>query len=377
MMCDVYKRKNDDCYNGELSDGMISVKSTYVPMHPPFYCPSRFPQAYVDVPLPCYLPSFNSIDDSGSNGTIGMKGTASYTELESLFGEPTMPSWEEFVAGLDAQAPTMPSWEEFVSDFEERSYRDIELEAMKISIEPWEGSRSDLETNVKDLAENKTELKTKADEMAAMAESLSDLEFDFEVNVKDLEESKTELETKPKEMASMTMPSIASSHLEDAGLEGSKRSWSEEEELLIEDWQQIDAFKEPHEIFQSNNDESPSAIKQGGSCSGRFGRCANLVVQGGRCLKCSRRYTCGHDNCANYPVKGGLCIRHGAKMPTCSHKGCINNAKKGGLCLRHGAKLKTCVHEGCTNIARRKGGVCWSHNATDDFFQVEQLNFSV
>jgi hypothetical protein len=263
-----------------------------------------------------------------------MKGTASYKELKSLFNEPTMPSWEEFVSGLDAQAPTMPSWEEFASDFEERAYRDIELEAMAITKEPWERSRSDLESNAKDLAENKTELKSK-----------------------------------PKDMDSTTMPSLASSQLEDTSLEGSKRSWSEEEAPSIEDRQQIDAFtKEPDEIVQSNNEESPSAMKQGGSCSGRFGRCANIVVQGGRCLKCTRKYTCGHDNCANYPVKGGLCVRHGAKMPTCSHKGCINNAKKGGLCLRHGAKLKTCVYEGCTNIARRKGGVCWSHNATDVVF---------
>jgi len=117
-------------------------------------------------------------------------------------------------------------------------------------------------------------------------------EIDFEINAKDPEENATELETKVE-------GTLAWSQLKDTGLEGSTRSWSEEEELLIEDWQQIDAFKEPDEIFQSNNDESPSAIKQGGSCSGRFGRCANLVVQGGRCLKCSRRYTCGHDNCAN------------------------------------------------------------------------------
>ena len=370
MMCDAYKKKNGDCYKGELSDGMRSGKSTVVPVHqlhylPAFFSSNRFPQAYtLVVPLPCYLPSFTSPDDSGSNGS-NMKGTAFYKELESLLDEPTMPSWEEFVSGLDAQAPTMPSWEEFASDFEERAYRDIELEAMAITKEPWERSRSDLESNAKGLAENKTELETKD----IMAESLSDLEsndIDFEVNAKDPEENKTEQKTKPKEMDSMTMPSLASSQLEDTSLEGSKRSWSKEEEPSIEDRQQIDAYtKEPDEIVQSNNEESPSAIKQGGSCSGRFGRCANLVVQGGRCLKCTRRYTCGHDNCANYPVKGGLCVRHGAKMPTCSHEGCINNAKKGGLCLRHGAKLKTCVYEGCTNIARRKGGVCWSHNATE------------
>ena len=312
-----------------------------------------------------------------------MKGTASYKELKSLFNEPTMPSWEEFVSGLDAQAPTMPSWEEFASDFEERANKDTELR--EITMEPCEEIRSALqpngmvlEANAKELnlTEKMKELETKAEEIAVMTESLSDFlsdleskDIDFEVNAKDPEENKTELKSKPKDMDSTTMPSLASSQLEDTSLEGSKRSWSEEEAPSIEDRQQIDAFtKEPDEIVQSNNEESPSAMKQGGSCSGRFGRCANIVVQGGRCLKCTRKYTCGHDNCANYPVKGGLCVRHGAKMPTCSHKGCINNAKKGGLCLRHGAKLKTCVYEGCTNIARRKGGVCWSHNATDVIF---------
>ena len=376
-MCDVYKKKIG---SGELSDGMISAKSTFVPVQqfyclPPCYSPSRFTQAYAfTVPLPCYLPSFNSPYDSGSNDTIGMKGTASYKELKSLFDEPTMPSWEEFVSGLDAQARTMPSWEEFASDFEERAYRDIELEAMAITMVPWERSRSDLEANAKDLAEKMEELENKADKMAAMAESLSDLESKeivFEVNAKDPEENKAELVTKAVEMAAMPMMSLTSSQLEDSGLEGSKRSWSEEEEPSIEDRQQIDAYtKEPDEIVQSSNDENVSAIKQGGSCSGRFGRCATFVVQGGRCLKCTRRYTCSHDNCANYPVKGGLCIRHGAKMPTCSHKGCINKTKKGGLCLRHGAQLKTCVYEGCTNIARRRGGVCWSHNATDVIFHI-------
>ncbi len=245
-MCDAYKKKNGDCYKGELSDGMRSVKSTYVPVHqlhylPAFFSSSRFPQAHtLVVPLPCYLPSFTSPDDSGSNGT-SMKGTASYKELKSLLDEPTMPSWEEFVSGLDAQAPTMPSWEEFASDFEERAYRDIELEAMAITKEPWERSRSDLESNAKGLAEHKTELETKD----IMAESLSDLEsndIDFEVNAKDPEENKTELKTKPKEMDSMTMPSLASSQLEDTSLEGSKRSWSEEEEPSIEDRQQIDAY---------------------------------------------------------------------------------------------------------------------------------------
>ncbi len=129
---------------------------------------------------------------------------------------------------------------------------------------------------------------------------------------------------------------------------------------------------ESGDALTKDSNETPEIISkkcrtvtQGGLCAGRFGQYANFVVQEGRCLKCSRRCTCRFENCANYPVKGGFCIRHGATTSTCSHGGCAIKAKQGGLCLRHGAKLKICTLEGCTKMARCKGGVCWSHNATD------------
>ena len=138
IMCDAYKRKIGD--EGELVDGTQSGKGTIFPVQqfyrlPSCYSPNRFPQAYVIVvPLPCYLPACNSPEDThGSNGTIGMKGTASYKELKSLFDEPTMPSWEEFVSGLDAQAP--PSSEECASDFEEMVNKGTEL-AREIIMDP-------------------------------------------------------------------------------------------------------------------------------------------------------------------------------------------------------------------------------------------------
>ena len=277
-MCHAYKRKIGD--EGELVDGTQSGKGTIFPVQqfyrlPSCYSPNRFPQAYVIVvPLPCYLPACNSPEDThGSNGTIGMKGTASYKELKSLFDEPTMPSWEEFVSGLDAQAP--PSSEECASDFEEMVNKGTKL-AREIIMDPCEGSLSALqpngivlEANVKELtlAEKMKELKTKVEEMAVITESLSNLEskeIDFEVNANNLEGNTTELETKAEEMAAMPMLSLVLPQTEDTGLEGSTLSWLEEEEPPIENTEESD------EIFQRNNEESPPVIEQEGLSSERF-----------------------------------------------------------------------------------------------------------
>ncbi len=273
MMSYAYKRKNGD--EGELADGTQSGKSTVVPVQqvyclPSCHSPNRFPQGYaIVVPMPCYFASFNSPEDSdGSN----MRETSFYKELESLLDEPTMPSWEEFVSGLDAQAPTMPSSERFASDFEEMANKDTELR--EITMEPCEGVRSALQRNgmvleakAKEptLTEKMKELETKAEEIADMTESLSD----FEVNVKDPEENTTEPETKAEEMAAVMMMSLVSPQLEDTCLEGSTRSWSEDEEPPIEN------TKESDEIFQRNNDESPPVIEQGGLISERLVRRAN------------------------------------------------------------------------------------------------------
>ena len=285
MMSYAYKRKNGD--EGELADGTQSGKSTAVPVQqvyclPSCHSPNRFPQGYaIVVPLPCYFASFNSPEDSdGSN----MRETSFYKELESLLDEPTMPSWEEFVSGLDAQASTMPSSEGFGSNLEEMANTDTELR--EITMEPCEGVRSVLqpngmvlEANAKELnlTEKMKELETKAEEIADMTESLLDYVFkDFEVNAKDPEENASELETKVEGMAAMTMTSLASSQLEDTGFEGSARSWSKEEEEEKEDEEPpIENTKESDEIFQRNNDESPPVIEQGGLISERLVRRAN------------------------------------------------------------------------------------------------------
>ena len=212
-----------------------------------------------------------------------MRETSFYKELESLLDEPTMPSWEEFVSGLDAQASTMPSSEGFGSNFEEMANKDTELR--EITMEPCEGVRSALqpngmvlEANAKELnlTEKMKELETKAEEIAVMTESLSDFlsdleskDIDFEVNAKDPEENTTELETKAEEMAAVMMLSLVSPQLKDTCLEGSTRSWSEDEEPPIEN------TKESDEIFQRNNDESSPVIEQGGLISERFVRRAN------------------------------------------------------------------------------------------------------
>ena len=172
MMSYAYKRKNGD--EGELADGTQSGKGTVVPVQqiyclPSCHSPNRFPQGYaIVVPLPCYFASFNSPEDSdGSN----MRETSFYKELESLLGGPTMPSWEEFVSVLDAQAPTMPSSEGFGSNFEEMANKDTELR--EITMEACERNRSALqrngivlEANAKELTltEKMKELETKAEE---------------------------------------------------------------------------------------------------------------------------------------------------------------------------------------------------------------------
>jgi hypothetical protein len=135
-----------------------------------------------------------------------------------------------------------------------------------------------LEANAKELnlTEKMKELETKAEEIAVMTESLSDFlsdleskDIDFEVNAKDPEENTTELETKAEEMAAVMMLSLVSPQLKDTCLEGSTRSWSEDEEPPIEN------TKESDEIFQRNNDESSPVIEQGGLISERFVRRAN------------------------------------------------------------------------------------------------------
>ena len=210
-----------------------------------------------------------------------MRETSFYKELESLLDEPTMPSWEEFVSGLDAQARPCRQ-EGFGSNFEEMANKDTELR--EITMEPCEGVRSALqpngmvlEANAKELnlTEKMKELETMAEEIV-MTESLSDFlsdseskDIDFEVNAKDPEENTTELETKAEEMAAVMMLSLVSPQLEDTCLEGSTRSWSEDEEPPIEN------TKESDEIFQRNNDESSPVIEQGGLISERFVRRAN------------------------------------------------------------------------------------------------------
>jgi hypothetical protein len=157
-----------------------------------------------------------------------------------------MASWEEFISELDTRAPTMPSWEGFATDFEEMVNKGTELEAKAITMQPWEESLLDLESNG----------------------------IEVEANAKELipEENKTELETKIEEMAAITMQSLTSSELEDTGLDGSKRSWSEEEEPSIEDRQHIDAYtKEPDEIFPRKNKESPSVIEKRANARNSYG----------------------------------------------------------------------------------------------------------